>query len=99
MKLVLVAKDDVFMPTIDRLIPGAMLQYQGHVYVKVDIKKTGQDVYINHPTDCCVLFNPKYGSTRKIQKDTKVELLGLCEDEINVYVTKNRFEINNQLRW
>jgi len=99
MKLVLATKNRVFMPTVDRLIPGSMLQYQGHVYIKVDLNKTGQDIYIKHPSNFCVLLNPKYGSTRKVHKDVPVEVLGLCADEVEVYLIKTCTEMNNQLRW
>lgn len=99
MKLVIGNKKRIFMPMVDRLIPGSMLQYQGHVYIKVDTKKTGQDVHINHPTDFCVLLNPKYGSTRKIHCKTEVEVLGLCADEVEVYVVQDRKEMINHLRW
>ncbi len=71
--------------SIGRVGYRAMVIYQNHHYIKINVGKVGEGIYINHPRDSCLLLNPKYGSIRAIHEDTEVTLANTVQNPVQIY--------------
>lgn len=97
MKIIIVEENKCNQPRLKEILPGTMVMYQKHVYTKMDKSKMGQGISMNWPKGFSVLINPKYGSHRAVDAETRVQILEQC-NELEVCKVTERHEILAYLR-
>ena len=97
MKTVIVKNDGCTNPKLMDIKDGAMIEYQGNVYIKMAKSKIGQGLNLIWPHHHSILFNVKYGSCRAVCADERVQILEQVED-LRVCRLKDRTDISQYLR-
>lgn len=97
MKITMVEDNRCNMPKLKALLPGTMVEYQRHVYIKTDKSKMGKGITMDWPKGESVLFNPKYGSHRAVNADCRVQVLEQC-GELEVCKVTDRRDIERYIR-
>ena len=80
MKVTIVEDNEYYLPMLKELLPGTLVCFQKHVYIKMDKGKLGCDIQMNWPKGNSILINPKYGSHRSVPADTRVQVLEQCNN-------------------
>ena len=80
MEIKIVAKDRCFHPKLNEVLPGTMVQYENHVYQKLNKAKFGEGLRVKLSKNYSLLLNPRYGSIRAVNSNKEVTILAQVRD-------------------